>query len=32
VIFTDRLDEALVRRLGPKVEHHPAFPNRVNVQ
>jgi len=32
VIFTDRLDEALVRRLGPKVERHPAFPNRINVQ
>jgi diaminopimelate epimerase len=32
VIFTDRLDEAFVRRLGPKVEHHPAFPNRINVQ
>ena len=32
VIFTDRLDEKLVRRLGPKVEHHPAFPNRINVQ
>jgi len=32
VIFTDRLDEALVRRLGPQVEHHPAFPNRINVQ
>jgi diaminopimelate epimerase len=32
VIFTDRLDEALVRRLGPRVEHHPAFPHRVNVQ
>jgi diaminopimelate epimerase len=32
VIFTDRLDEELVRRLGPKVEHHPAFPNRINVQ
>jgi diaminopimelate epimerase len=32
VIFTDRLDEALVRRLGPRVEHHPAFPNRINVQ
>jgi diaminopimelate epimerase len=32
VIFTDRLDEALVRRLGPLVEHHPAFPNRTNVQ
>jgi diaminopimelate epimerase len=32
VIFTDRLDEALVRRVGPLVEHHPAFPNRINVQ
>ena len=32
VIFTDRLDEAVVRRLGPRVEHHPAFPNRINVQ
>jgi diaminopimelate epimerase len=32
VIFTDRLDEALVRRVGPLVERHPAFPNRTNVQ
>jgi diaminopimelate epimerase len=32
VIFTDRLDETLVRRLGPRVERHPAFPNRTNVQ
>lgn len=32
VIFTDRLDESLVRRLGPLVERHPAFPNRINVQ
>jgi len=32
VIFTDRLDDDLVRRLGPLVEHHPAFPNRINVQ
>jgi diaminopimelate epimerase len=32
VIFTDHLDENLVRRLGPKVEQHPAFPNRTNVQ
>jgi diaminopimelate epimerase len=32
VIFTDRLDEAVVRRLGPQVEHHPAFPKRINVQ
>ncbi|MBI4609747.1 MAG: diaminopimelate epimerase [Candidatus Rokubacteria bacterium] len=32
VIFTERLDEAEVRRLGPLIEHHPAFPNRTNVQ
>src|SRR5262249_33202287 len=32
VIFTDRLDSDVVRRLGPLVEHHPAFPNRTNVQ
>jgi diaminopimelate epimerase len=32
VIFTDRLDEQLVCRLGPLVERHPAFPNRTNVQ
>jgi diaminopimelate epimerase len=32
VIFTDRLEEAEVRRLGPLVERHPAFPNRTNVQ
>jgi diaminopimelate epimerase len=32
VIFTEHLDEALVRKLGPLVERHPAFPNRVNVQ
>jgi diaminopimelate epimerase len=32
VIFTDTLDEAQTRRLGPKIERHPAFPNRTNVQ
>jgi len=32
VIFTERLDEAEVRRLGPLIEHHPRFPNRINVQ
>jgi diaminopimelate epimerase len=32
VVFTDTLDEALVRRLGPLIENHPAFPNRTNVQ
>jgi len=32
VIFTDALDVAEVMRLGPKIENHPSFPNRVNVQ
>lgn len=32
VIFADLLDEAEVRRLGPLIERHPAFPNRTNVQ
>ena len=30
--FVERLDEAAARRLGPLLEHHPAFPNRTNVQ
>jgi diaminopimelate epimerase len=32
IAFGDRLDEAEVRRLGPLVERHPAFPQRTNVQ
>jgi len=32
VIFTDSLDENEVRRLGPAIEHHGSFPNRINVQ
>lgn len=32
VIFTDSLDPDQVRRLGPAIEHHPSFPNRINVQ
>jgi diaminopimelate epimerase len=32
VVFTDRLDEAEVRAWGPRIENHPAFPNRINVQ
>ena len=32
VIFADHLDEDVVRRLGPLVECHPAFPQRTNVQ
>ncbi|MBI4561305.1 MAG: diaminopimelate epimerase [Candidatus Rokubacteria bacterium] len=32
VVFTDRLDADEVRRLGPQIERHPAFPKRTNVQ
>jgi diaminopimelate epimerase len=32
VVFTERLDEDEVRTLGPRIERHPAFPNRTNVQ
>ena len=32
VIFTDTLDVGEVKRLGPKIERHPSFPNRINVQ
>jgi len=32
VILTDTLDDARVKRLGPKIERHPSFPNRINVQ
>lgn len=32
VVLTETLDEAWVKRLGPKIERHPSFPKRVNVQ
>ncbi len=32
VIFTDELDEDYIRQVGPKLENHPLFPNRTNVQ
>lgn len=32
VVFVERLDEAECRRLGPRLETHPAFPQRTNVQ
>jgi len=32
VIFVDDPDTAPVTQLGPLIEHHPAFPNRVNVE
>jgi diaminopimelate epimerase len=30
--LTDGLDEKEVRYYGPKIENHPMFPNRINVQ
>ncbi|MDX1649317.1 MAG: diaminopimelate epimerase [Myxococcota bacterium] len=32
VIPVPDVDDAPVAELGPRVEHHPAFPNRVNVE
>jgi diaminopimelate epimerase len=32
VLFVDDVDEAPVTTLGPRIEHHPAFPNRVTVE
>jgi diaminopimelate epimerase len=32
VVLTDVLDLDRVKRLGPKIEHHPSFPKRINVQ
>jgi diaminopimelate epimerase len=32
VIYVDDVDNAPVGELGPLVENHPAFPNRVNVE
>lgn len=32
VVFVERLDEAECRRLGPRLEAHPVFPQRTNVQ
>jgi diaminopimelate epimerase len=32
VVIVPDLAEVDVRRLGPKIENHPAFPNRTNVQ
>ncbi len=32
VIFVADPDRAPVETLGPRIEHHPAFPNRVNVE
>jgi diaminopimelate epimerase len=32
VIFVDDPESFPVEALGPRIEHHPAFPNRVNVE
>ncbi len=32
VVYVDDPDRAPVERLGPAIENHPAFPNRVNVE
>ncbi len=32
VLFVRNPDTAPLERLGPRIEHHPAFPNRVNVE
>jgi len=32
VLFVDDVDAAPVATLGPRIETHPAFPNRVNVE
>ena len=32
VLEVDDVDAAPVERLGPRIEYHPAFPNRVNVE
>lgn len=32
VLFVPSVETARVRELGPRIEHHPAFPNRTNVE
>lgn len=32
VIFRQEIDDHLVTRIGPKLERHPLFPNRTNVE
>jgi diaminopimelate epimerase len=32
ILFVQNVDTAPVETLGPKLEHHPAFPNRTNVE
>jgi diaminopimelate epimerase len=32
VVLREKLDETEIRRVGPQLETHPMFPNRINVQ
>lgn len=32
IVYVDDVDAVAVDRLGPRIEHHPSFPNRVNVE
>lgn len=32
VIFTDNLESIDIPQVGPKLEHHPAFPQRANIE
>lgn len=32
IVFVDDVESAPVGALGPRLEHHPAFPNRTNVE
>lgn len=32
VVFMEDVDELEIERIGPKFEHHPCFPNRVNTE
>lgn len=32
VIFTEGIDSLEIEKIGPKLEHHPLFPQRVNVE
>lgn len=32
VLFVDEITDAMVLGMGPKIEHHPAFPRRTNVE
>ena len=31
-LFVSEIDDRMIERVGPRLEHHPAFPNRTNVE